>query len=180
MEITSRIELPLLLKHFNLPLIGCELGVAQASNSIDLLKNGLEFIYCIDSWKQLEQHGDGSYPQEWHEDNYTMTINNLRPYKDRYKIIRGLSYEVANQIPDGSLGLVYVDSDHSYEACKKDIEAYYSKLVPNGIMSFHDFYNEGYGVRKAVEEFADFKKLKINKITEHSGDDSHASVWIQI
>ncbi len=180
MEIQSRIYLPLLLKHFNLPLIGCELGTAGANNSTDLLKNGLEFIYCIDSWKHMEQHGDGNFEQQWHDENYTLSLYNLAPFEGKFKLLIGKSSDVVNQIPDNTLGLLYIDADHSYSACKTDIENYYCKLVKGGIISCHDYYNEGYGVKQAVDEFCDFKNLKLNKIPEYNMDDNCASVWVQI
>lgn len=53
-------------------------------------------------------------------------------------------------IPD--LDFVFIDADHSYEAVKKDIEAWYLKVKKGGIFAGHD-YRASPDVKKAVDEF---------------------------
>lgn len=60
---------------------------------------------------------------------------------------------MAEQIPDNSVGMIYIDADHSYEGVKADIEAYYPKLVSGGLMCFHDYESPDYEVKRAVLEF---------------------------
>lgn len=62
-----------------------------------------------------------------------------------------LSHEAANYFEDGSVDVLFVDAGHSYEAVKKDIEAWLPKMKPNGIIVGHD-YNSWVGVKKAVNE----------------------------
>jgi len=53
------------------------------------------------------------------------------------------------------IDLVFIDADHSYEAVKADIEAWWPLLKDGGIMSGHDYCKEGVswpGVHKAVHE----------------------------
>ena len=71
-------------------------------------------------------------------------------YKDRLIPIKGYSYEVADQLPNNSMDLIFIDADHSYESVKKDILAYTPKLKDNGILSGHDI--DYPGVNKAVRE----------------------------
>jgi len=60
---------------------------------------------------------------------------------------------MAEHIPNESLGLVYIDADHTFEGVRTDIEAYMPKLLPGGIMAFHDYGSENYGVYKAVQNY---------------------------
>lgn len=39
----------------------------------------------------------------------------------------------------GTVAMVFIDGDHSYEGCKGDIEAWVPHLVPGGILAVHDF-----------------------------------------
>lgn len=71
-------------------------------------------------------------------------------YNDRLIPIQGYSYAVADQIPDRSLDLVFIDADHSYESVKKDIVAYTPKLKQHGLLTGHDI--DYPGVNKAVNE----------------------------
>lgn len=71
-------------------------------------------------------------------------------YKQRLIPLQGLSYEVVDQIPDGSLDLVFIDADHSYNAVKRDIMKYTPKLKDTGLLTGHDI--DYPGVNKAVNE----------------------------
>jgi len=71
-------------------------------------------------------------------------------YGSRLKAMEGLSYDVADQIADCSVDLVFIDADHSYEAVKKDIKKFTPKLRPGGILCGHDI--DYPGVNRAVNE----------------------------
>ena len=92
-------------------------------------------------------------------------------YGERLIPIEGLSWNVADQIPDSSIDLIFIDADHSYQAVKKDIIAYTPKLKQGGIISGHDI--DYPGVNEAVNELIEnydvgpnhvwFKKIKETK-----------------
>ena len=76
--------------HLELPLVGAEIGVAGGSNSADFLNEGLEKIYCIDNWATIGTVGDMAYPQQWHDDNYALTVESLSQFdSSRYTILNG-------------------------------------------------------------------------------------------
>jgi hypothetical protein len=177
MEIQYRRNIVDLLKYFNLPLIAAEIGVAEGNYSKDLLESGIEKLYSVDAWKQLQQTGDGGYDQEWHDKNYKSTVEKLKSFGYKSEIIRGISYLISDGIEDLTLGLVYIDCDHSYIAVSRDIASWYPKLVHGGIMAFHDYENTGYGVKQAVNDFAIENNLEVHLIPEDKPED--AGAWIQ-
>ena len=71
-------------------------------------------------------------------------------YGDRLRVIQGHSHRVADQIPDASQDLVFIDADHSYRGCSGDIKAYRPKLRYNGLLTGHDI--DYPGVNQAVNE----------------------------
>lgn len=153
MEIQSRVELVELMKHLKLPLVAAELGVAEGIWATELYSLGLDKLYLVDVWEQhTELVGCASLDNIWHENNY---LDVLRRFRDKPNVIllKGLTKEMANHIPDNSLGLCYVDADHSYYGVMEDLETYYPKLVQGGIIAVHDYENLGYGVNRAVKEF---------------------------
>lgn len=90
-------------------------------------------------------------------------------YKDRLIPIKGYSYDVADQLPNNSMDLIFIDADHSYESVKKDIAAYTPKLKDNGILSGHDI--DYPGVNKAVRELIkDFDVGPNNVWIKHKGN----------
>lgn len=176
MEITSRTQLIELMKHNGLPLIGVEVGVAEGIFSYELLKLGLEKLYMVDIWNRVPFiEGCASFSQEWHDQNYIDALERTKDYIDKRVVLKGFSYQVASEIPDESLGLVYIDGDHTYMGVKTDIESYYPKLVKDGIMAFHDFGNPTYGVNRAVQEFT--RNEGIHRLIEN-GDINNLGAYI--
>jgi hypothetical protein len=177
MEIKHRSQLPDLLSHFNLPMIACECGVAEGNFSEDLLRCGIEKLYCVDFWGKIaNQSGDGGFETSWHQNNFNQALHKLIPYGERAIILRGKSVEMATHIPNNSLGLVYIDCDHSFQGVSRDILAYWDKLVDGGIMAFHDFEAEQYGVKEAVEHFVSGTGIEIHLITENKKEDAGAYI----
>ena len=174
MQIQTRSELGNLLTHFNLPPIVVEVGVAEGRFTDQILKWKLQQLYLIDSWRHLEQFGDGRQPQEWHDNNKAEVLERIAKTKTPVTVLQGLSSEMVHQIPDNSLGMVYLDGDHSYEGALADLKAFLPKLVDGGIMAGHDYLSPDYGVEKAVKEFTQ-GKFEVNTIPEE--DIYNAGFW---
>jgi hypothetical protein len=132
-------------------IVGCEIGVAQADHSCNLLYHLPKLrLYCIDPWDFYEGYNlYGKKPKK-------EAMNNLCVYKNRVVIVQGLSNDVINDIPN-NLDFVYVDGNHDYEHVKQDIELYYPKVKKGGVLGGHDFVaslsSQINGVPKAVLEF---------------------------
>jgi len=171
MEIKYRIELPKLLKHLGLPLIGVEIGVAEGNNSRDLLENGMEIFHSVDSWTKLNQKGDGGYEQAWHDENYRQAKEKLSKYPGS-TIIKTTSVNAAQAAPDEYYSLLYLDGDHSYEGVKSDLDAWYPKVVKGGVIAGHDYKMGHYGVNQAVNEFANKLGVTVTVIPENKDDDA--------
>lgn len=66
---------------------------------------------------------------------------------------QGDSVEVAKTYDNGSISVLFIDGDHSYEGCKRDINAWYPHMKKGGVMLFHDCDETSPGVIQAVAEF---------------------------
>lgn len=172
MKLKYRKDIPLLMKELGLPMIGVECGVAEAFHSNDLLTGGLEKLYSVDTWSTIPgQSGDGGSNQEWHDKNYKAAMKRLEPHGEKSIILRGMSEAMSIKVPDNSLGLVYLDADHSYEGVFKDLTVWIHKLVDGGIMASHDYEAKQYGVKKAFHDFCN-GKFKIHTIPEDKDEDA--------
>lgn len=72
-----------------------------------------------------------------------------KKYQDRLVPIQGNSNLVSNKIP--LVDIVFIDADHSFESCLKDIELYKRKINSGGILSGHDI--DYPGVNRAVKKY---------------------------
>lgn len=171
MEIKHRADLN---KIIDLSLPCAEVGVAEGQFSRDILNWGVPLLYCVDAWATINgQRGDGGNDQNWHDKNMENAIELLKPFKDRFLILRGLSVEMSKCVEDNSLGFINIDCDHSYEGVKADIAAWWPKLKIGGVMAFHDYEMTHYGVKQAVTEFAK-GKYEIHLLPENKPEDAGA------
>lgn len=152
--------------------IGVEVGTFAGDLSKRLLRRNDLKLYLVDSWKKHEKnsqyaandfHGRLSLSQQ--ESYYNQTIEVTRFAKDRVSIVRKDSLEAVNDFEDQSLDFVFLDADHTYEAIKADIEAWYPKVKVGGYLCGHDYANHefpAWGVEKAVSELCESKKLAVD------------------
>jgi hypothetical protein len=176
MKINSRVQIVELMKHLGLPLIAVEVGVAEGRLSSELLNWGIQLLYLVDIWEQIPFIvGMGSQDQSIHDENYKGVLERIKGQEDKVIILKGFSYKMAKAIPDNSVGLVYIDGDHTYQGARADIDSYYPKLVPGGIMCFHDAVNPAYGIRDAMHDFT--KGVGIN-ILQEDGNIANIGAYI--
>lgn len=158
----------------NLP--GAEIGVAEGIFSLEILKWGISKLYLVDLWQETPSiRGMAAWPQADHDKNYREAQQRVKDY-DNVVFMKGLSSEMAKQIPDGSLGFIYIDACHYYEYVLEDLRTWVPKLVPGGICAMHDYLNVDYEVKKAVADFTK-GKYEVNLIPEHSVE--FAGCWFR-
>jgi hypothetical protein len=68
------------------------------------------------------------------------------------------------QVPDESVDCVFVDGDHSYVACLKDLHFWWNKVRPGGQLLGDDYWMEE--VSNAVENFAETKNIQYDLLNK--------------
>jgi hypothetical protein len=163
----NRDEFLELINKLNLK-VGCEIGVYKGDYSVKILeKTNLSKLYLIDPWQHLDTYNDIS-----NHDNYEFDLileevrKKTEKFANRVEIIRDLSENVVYNFNDDYFDFLYLDADHSYEASKKDIDMWYSKVKPGGIFSGHDYLNGSlpqgeFGVKRSIDEFVKKNNLEL-------------------
>jgi predicted O-methyltransferase YrrM len=64
----------------------------------------------------------------------------------------------------GTIDFVFIDGDHSYEACRNDIAAWTPFVKRGGVIAFHDFGSRADGVTRAI-----FEAIKHQRFAEIVG-----------
>ena len=94
-------------------------------------------LFTIDP---LDGRSGGSVIEETSSKDFFLTIQEkLRPYKDRYTLIVGLSKMVSRFFLDRSVDMVFLDGAHDYESVMTDILSWLPKIREGGIICGHDY-----------------------------------------
>lgn len=131
--------------------IGSYLG-ASSSFLASAAKEKDGILYCVDTWKN---EGMDEAPR----DTYEEFIQNTKHYENWIIPMRGKSVEVAKDF-NIDIDMLFIDGDHSYQAVKADVDAWFPKLKNGAIVVFHDC-GWAEGVQKVIEEIV--KSMQIGK-----------------
>lgn len=111
-------------------------------------------MIAVDMWKVLPKRDDPyaeTYITFHHEENYArFKAAAEKFFPTRIQIMRMDTSEAAELVPDESLDFVFIDADHTYEGCKRDIENWVPKVRRGGMIAGHDA--NWPSVRKAIDE----------------------------
>lgn len=132
--------------------IVAEVGVAEGDFSQQILDiTDPKKLHLIDAWQNKR------YSRSMYEEVKIKFKKEIE--SDRIKIHKALSTSTGAYFPDHYFDWIYLDTDHSYETTKEELEIFRKKVKRNGIISGHDFTKGNfddwirYGVLEAVIEF---------------------------
>lgn len=145
-----------------------EVGVYRGTFFKQLIKpQCVQLALAVDAWDASLLIPGGSTPVDQKEMDYmynslkSLALKTARP---NIGVWRGDSATLAGDVEDGTLDFVYIDADHTYKGCLRDLLAWYPKLREGGVFCGHDYFKEfyytKYGVIEAVNDFRKSKKLK--------------------
>ncbi|MNJ36022.1 hypothetical protein D3C77_307930 [compost metagenome] len=156
LEILALLHLPLLTDHLAGEIV--EIGTFKGKSAIAL---GLS-SQCLTTRKRPIHIIDPFYHPALpvnYEDDFDLNIRNAGLDNHILKI-KKTSQDAYDDCP-AQIAALFIDGDHSYDGVIHDIIHYASRVVPGGIIAFHDYsYTDcpGYewaelpGVTKAVDE----------------------------
>jgi predicted O-methyltransferase YrrM len=115
-------------------------------------------LYCVDSFNDsffTESIQTKEFVEELNQKlNGRKVIDvfreNMKPYK-HIEVVKE-SELAALDFKDETIDFIFIDAEHTYDAVKKDIKAWYPKLKPNGIMCGHDYNKSLFKVTEAVRD----------------------------
>lgn len=132
--------------------VGIEIGSDVGETASYLLKTRQDlFLYCVDPYVTYIDWNNNNLNDR--EDVLKKFIDTMKPYENRYKLLRMKSDDAVDQFLNESVDFVFIDGLHEYEQTLKDCQNYWSKLKTGGLFSGHD-YQTIPGVNRSVSEFA--------------------------
>lgn len=146
-----------------------EVGVALGEWSNLIYHCNPKILWLIDCWEHQKD-------EIYHEPDFNLEQDKMvvryhdvvRKFKDclNVRIVRDYSDSAVRLFDQESVDFVYIDANHSMDACYKDITVWWSIVKSGGCLSGHDI-NQG-GVRNAVEKFCSEKSLKFDILSRCS------------
>lgn len=102
-------------------------------------------MVAVDQWATVAPRDGVEHAETYkgwdHEGHYQAFRDFVaKHYPERVRIIRGDSADSAQFVEDGSLDFVFIDADHTYEGCLRDIHAWTPKVRSGGMVSGHDLH----------------------------------------
>jgi len=158
-DVRRRRDIPVWLKAEGLRVLA-EVGVREGNHLLSLLKAEPTRIVVVDLWKDdgVLGHNDAKYSQEQF-DRCCQRVRRIAKEHPCVKICHGLSTVVALQFADETFDFAYNDADHSYEGVRGDLEAWWPKIKPGGVLGGHDYilrrspHGLEFGIVPALHEF---------------------------
>lgn len=163
-DIQGRIELPLICNRRGLTGIAVEIGTMIGIYASDFLVRwqGKQF-YTIDDYRgDPERSGDRKVQK-------LEAIERLAFFGRKCQMINSDSVAAAADFADGTVDFIHIDGDHSYEGCKRDMEAWWPKMKPGALFTGHDYCGHFDGLIAAVHEFAKKVNLPVQIVNEQCG-----------
>jgi predicted O-methyltransferase YrrM len=106
-------------------------------------------IFVVDTWKGSSDELNTFHKLATMTDIYPIFLDNMGDRK--FTPIRKQSVEASQDFQDNSCDVVYIDMQHTYEAVKEDLNAWYPKVKAGGYIAGHDAHHPG--VSRAIKEF---------------------------
>ena len=152
-----------------------ELGVDKGSHFKLLIEHGPKLAVAVDAWIDdgVISRNDCRRSQKTHNRIYDSFKKEMED-KPFVKICRGYTFDVVKEFPDKFFDLVYVDADHTKDACRRDLADWWPKVKPGGTFCGHDYIElttrktgVKFGVIQVVSEFAEANNLKVIALPEY-------------
>ena len=155
-----------LLKEYNKPLVGCEIGVCLGFTSEAILRNVLiEKLYAVDNYPTFIDWNGGDLNADRQKLMKEYAYKLLLPFSNKIDFVYKSSVEFANEIEDEALDFIFIDGDHSYDGCLGDFSAWWPKVKSGGLFTGHDF-----NLPSVNEALKDFLGDKFNEIKTGTRD----------
>ncbi len=114
---------------------------------------------------------DADLPEAgWGKPQCLAEDSSLRRHFPEVRIHLMTSFEAEGLFEGRLLDYVHVDGDHSYEGCRRDVEAYCRLLGKNGLMTVHDTMlhrtHRRSGVQRVVRELRESTRFDVLELPQ--------------
>jgi predicted O-methyltransferase YrrM len=148
---------------------GCEVGVDRGHTTIGLLETfPTLFLHAVDPWCSGGNHTtmprDDEELLQARKEFFDSAVKWLG---QRLRVHEVDSVKATSNVANSSMDFIFIDACHLYEYVKQDLELWFPKVTPGGLVSGHDYQSAGdrrglFGVKRAVDEWCGKNGYKVN------------------
>ena len=148
--------------------ICAEIGVQKGKFSNELYKCKPKELVLIDCWEKQDTkvYSDVSNKDKEKQIIYYEKVKRKFENKNNVKIIKDFSVNAVKLFEDNYFDFIYIDANHSFEACYLDLNIWWLKLKIGGCLCGHDLSRKS--VKMAVETFSKKNNLFFDRLTRNS------------
>ena len=147
--------------------IGAEIGVCEGDFS-ELILTTVEptKLFLVDIWGHisLSYNDHNMVSNQEHETRFQYVTKRFLNYSNAY-VVRSLSNAMPQIFPESYFDWMYIDADHSYEGCKRDLNIAKKLVKTNGYILGHDYNWKFQGVMDSVNEFVAENNFYLSFVT---------------
>lgn len=153
----------------------CELGVFKGENFALMIEHQPKEAIAVDSWfaDPVASRNDLNFSQEDLNKQYLDFVTKMvgKPF---VKIYREYTFKVVTRFPNEYFDLIYIDADHTYEGCLRDLIDWYPKVKKGGFLLGDDYRQAvipktgvKFGVIEAINEFTLKNNLNFYELSRY-------------
>lgn len=156
---------------------GCKAILDRITLLQQMPKNAVVAEIGVDRGRFAERIYEVTTPSKLHlidifqHDYQLKSVNDILGDKENIEIHQIDSAEAGKLFDDEYFDWIYIDTDHTFERTKAELNSFASKIKPGGFISGHDYFQVGisngfsYGVMSAVHEFVAINDWKLYAVT---------------
>ena len=137
--------------------VGTWLGRSTAFLAVEIRRSGKKIsLHCVDTFSGTPDTPCHASVVQAHGGRIRAAFDAAMErggVSDVVEVIEADSAVAADSFAHESLDFVFIDADHSYEAVRRDIEAWAPKVRAGGVLAGHDYSVDFPGVIRAVTEY---------------------------
>ena len=134
-----------------------ELGVQEGIFAEETLRNwhACTRYVLVDAWRPLANYHDrANVDQERQDKLFAETIARLAPWKDKVEVCRNMTTACAPRFSDATFDYVYVEARHDRLGVTVDLQQWWPKVRPGGLLCGHDFVSQWEGPHLGGQDWA--------------------------
>src|SRR3990167_3935973 len=124
--------------------VGSYTGKSTMCLAVGSAEGNRALVYAVDLWWSGTSHKGRDFKA--HGPEVTAVFERRREAFDVAGLVRptmGASVTVAATFHPPHIGLLFIDAEHTFEACKADFEAWAPMVVRSGSIALHDYAGKG-------------------------------------